>query len=140
MPFLVETFDKPDSLALRQQHRPAHLDFLRENAAALLACGAKLSDDGETATGNPYRSRSLHRPGSLHQRRAAGRGAHQPLAQGDSGRQGVRLGALQGGLTGRLRPTANGLKNSLSLAKCHLNQRRSPPLQVHTSSNRFTEK
>ncbi|MEH3022014.1 MAG: YciI family protein [Pseudomonas oryzihabitans] len=54
MPFLIETFDKPDSLALRQQHRPAHLDFLRENAAALLACGAKLSDDGETASGSIY--------------------------------------------------------------------------------------
>ncbi|MDR6180900.1 uncharacterized protein YciI [Pseudomonas sp. SORGH_AS 211] len=54
MPFLIETFDKPDSLALRQQHRPAHLGFLRENAAALLACGAKLSDDGETATGSVY--------------------------------------------------------------------------------------
>ncbi|APQ12382.1 hypothetical protein NS274_21060 [Pseudomonas oryzihabitans] len=54
MPFLIETFDKPDSLALRQEHRPAHLDFLRENAAALLACGAKLSDDGATPSGSVY--------------------------------------------------------------------------------------
>jgi len=54
MPFLIETFDKPDSLALRQEHRPAHLDFLRENATALLACGAKLSDDGETPSGSVY--------------------------------------------------------------------------------------
>ena len=64
MPFLVETFDKPDSLALRQQHRPAHLDFLRENAAALLACGAKLSDEAEAFIArDPFTSAGL--PGEV---------------------------------------------------------------------------
>ena len=54
MPFLIETWDKPDSQALRQQHRATHLDFLAANAAKLLAVGAKLADDGSDGGGSFY--------------------------------------------------------------------------------------
>ena len=54
MPYIIETFDKPGTLALRQQHRPAHLAFLDANKALLLVCGAKLQDDGTDAGGGLY--------------------------------------------------------------------------------------
>jgi uncharacterized protein YciI len=54
MPYIIETFDKPDHQAVRQQHRPAHLDFLKQNAPLLLACGAKLQDDGSDMGGGLY--------------------------------------------------------------------------------------
>jgi uncharacterized protein len=53
MPYLIETVDKPDSVQLRTDNRPVHLEFLRQNAAKLLACGAKLDADG-VATGSLY--------------------------------------------------------------------------------------
>ena len=54
MPYMIETFDKPDTGELRQQLRPAHLDFLEENKKMLLACGARLLDDGRTGAGSFY--------------------------------------------------------------------------------------
>ncbi|TWI56586.1 hypothetical protein IQ22_01037 [Pseudomonas duriflava] len=54
MPYLIETWDKQGSEQLRQNNRPAHLDFLRENASKLLACGAKLDDAGANASGSVY--------------------------------------------------------------------------------------
>lgn len=54
MPFLIETWDKPNTTQLRQDNRPAHLDFLRENASKLLACGAKLDEEGANASGSVY--------------------------------------------------------------------------------------
>ncbi|CAM3537224.1 MULTISPECIES: YciI family protein [Halomonas] len=54
MPFLIETFDKPDHQALRLEVRQAHLEYLDANVTLLLACGAKLSDDGTTASGGLY--------------------------------------------------------------------------------------
>lgn len=54
MPYMIETFDKPDTGELRQQLRPSHLDYLEENKKLLLACGAKLQDDGVTGTGSLY--------------------------------------------------------------------------------------
>ena len=54
MPFLIETFDKPDRHALRLEVRQDHLDYLDANVNILLACGAKLSDDGKTASGGIY--------------------------------------------------------------------------------------
>ena len=54
MPYIIETFDKPNHQAVRQQHRPAHLDFLAQNAQLLLACGAKLHDDGSDLGGGLY--------------------------------------------------------------------------------------
>jgi uncharacterized protein YciI len=54
MPYLIETFDKPHTQALRQALRDKHLDFLDENRDLLLACGAKLEDDGTGGTGSVY--------------------------------------------------------------------------------------
>ena len=54
MPYIIETFDKPDHQAVRQQHRAAHLEFLDANKRLLLACGAKLQDDGKDAGGGLY--------------------------------------------------------------------------------------
>lgn len=54
MPFIIETFDKPGSQSVRQQHRPAHLAFLDANKHLLLACGAKLHDDGTDLGGGLY--------------------------------------------------------------------------------------
>lgn len=54
MPYLIETFDKPGSLALRQAHRAEHLKFLDEHKHLLLACGAKLHDDGTDLGGGLY--------------------------------------------------------------------------------------
>ncbi|WP_246438277.1 YciI family protein [Lipingzhangella halophila] len=51
---MVETHDKPDSQELRERVRPEHLDFLAEHARLLLACGAKLTDDGSGASGGLY--------------------------------------------------------------------------------------
>lgn len=54
MPYVVETWDKPDSLALRLSVRPQHIAFLEANTRRLLGAGAKLSDDGETMLGTIY--------------------------------------------------------------------------------------
>jgi len=54
MPYIIETFDKPDSLALRKSTRDEHLDYLDANMGKLLACGAKLKDDGSDAGGGLY--------------------------------------------------------------------------------------
>lgn len=54
MPFMIETFDKPGTLALRAATRPAHLAFLAAHARLLIACGGKLDDDGEPLGGGLY--------------------------------------------------------------------------------------
>lgn len=54
MPFLIETFDKPANQHVRQANRSAHLDFLGRKKDLLLACGAKLNDDGSDAGGGIY--------------------------------------------------------------------------------------
>ena len=54
MPYIIETFDKPDSLPLRKESRNEHLQFLDDNKALLIACGAKLNDDGSDQGGGLY--------------------------------------------------------------------------------------
>ncbi|GJD45822.1 hypothetical protein AFCDBAGC_3699 [Methylobacterium cerastii] len=54
MPFIIETFDKPGHQHLRREARAEHLAFLEAQAALLLACGAKLADDGSDAGGGLY--------------------------------------------------------------------------------------
>lgn len=54
MPFHIETWDKPDHQHRRRELRPAHLAFLEEHAGKLIACGAKLNDDGSDAGGGIY--------------------------------------------------------------------------------------
>jgi uncharacterized protein YciI len=54
MPHIIETFDKPGHADVRVRERETHLAFLEENKALLLACGAKLNDDGSSAGGGVY--------------------------------------------------------------------------------------
>lgn len=54
MPYMIDTYDKEHMHALRQALRDKHLDYLDENRALLLACGAKLEDDGVTGLGSFY--------------------------------------------------------------------------------------
>ncbi|EQD73068.1 YciI family protein [mine drainage metagenome] len=54
MPYLIETWDKPEHDAVRQANRPAHLAWLEENKTQLLACGAKMDDAGQRAQGSFY--------------------------------------------------------------------------------------
>lgn len=54
MPYMIETFDKPDHHGLRLEERDAHLAYLEAHKERLLACGAKLSDDSATASGGLY--------------------------------------------------------------------------------------
>ena len=54
MPYLIETFDRENAYDQRLELREAHLAYLETIAAKLLACGAKLSDDGGTADGGIY--------------------------------------------------------------------------------------
>jgi uncharacterized protein YciI len=54
MAYLIETFDKPGALPLRLAVRDKHLAYLEENKELLIACGAKLDDDGENANGGIY--------------------------------------------------------------------------------------
>jgi len=54
MPFMIETFDKPGHAHVRTAHRDEHLAFLEAQKALLLACGAKLNDDGSSAGGGLY--------------------------------------------------------------------------------------
>lgn len=54
MAFFIETFDKPGTAELRLRERDRHLAFLERHRALLLACGAKLHDDGSNAGGGVY--------------------------------------------------------------------------------------
>ena len=52
--FMVQCFDKPDSLALRQATRPAHLEHLKGKLDHVIAAGPLLAEDGETPIGSGY--------------------------------------------------------------------------------------
>lgn len=54
MPYLIEAWDNPNSQPVRAGTLKPHLEFLAENAAKLLAAGAKLEDDGKTMLGSFY--------------------------------------------------------------------------------------
>ena len=54
MPFIIETWDKLEHQHLRRNTRAEHLAFLESRKAMLLACGAKLNDDGSDAGGGLY--------------------------------------------------------------------------------------
>lgn len=54
MPFIIETFDKPGHAQLRKETRAAHLAYLDQHKHLLLACGAKLADDGADLGGGLY--------------------------------------------------------------------------------------
>ncbi|SDA31579.1 hypothetical protein SAMN02799622_05045 [Methylobacterium sp. UNC378MF] len=54
MPYMIETFDKAGSLDMRRANRAEHLIYLDQIKDRLLACGAKLNDDGSDAGGGLY--------------------------------------------------------------------------------------
>lgn len=54
MPYFVETYDNPAQGHIRQEVYQEHLDYLESIAPKLLACGAKLDDDGVKASGGVY--------------------------------------------------------------------------------------
>lgn len=54
MAFMIETWDKPGHQQLRRDTRNEHLEFLERNKHLLLACGAKLNDDGSDQGGGIY--------------------------------------------------------------------------------------
>ena len=54
MLFMVQCFDKPDSLALRMATRPAHVEYVKSRIGHVIIAGALLADDGETMIGSGY--------------------------------------------------------------------------------------
>lgn len=51
MPYVMQTKDKPDSLALRNELRAAHLEYLAQHLDIILAGGALIEDDGTGGSG-----------------------------------------------------------------------------------------
>jgi uncharacterized protein len=54
MLFLVQCIDKPGAVALRQQTRPAHLDYIGGFGANIVIAGPTLGDDDATPTGSVF--------------------------------------------------------------------------------------
>lgn len=52
MLFMIVGFDKPESAALRQQNRAAHLDYLAGFDNQVYAAGPLQSDDGSAMVGS----------------------------------------------------------------------------------------
>jgi len=44
--FVIRSFDKKDHLALRQENRPAHIEYLKSFGEKLFSAGAILDDNG----------------------------------------------------------------------------------------------
>jgi len=51
MPYAIQTVDKAGSASVRAAARPAHLEYLVEHQALLLAAGALIEDDGTGGSG-----------------------------------------------------------------------------------------
>lgn len=54
MYYVIETFDKENHEQLRQALRDKHLEYLDKRLDRILACGAKLADDGSDIGGGVY--------------------------------------------------------------------------------------
>lgn len=52
MLFAISAIDKPNAEEIRAEHRPAHLDYLKANAARVRIAGPYTSDDGARMTGS----------------------------------------------------------------------------------------
>lgn len=59
---MIETFDKAGSLDIRRANRVKHFVYLDQIKDQLLACGAKLNDDGSDAGGGLYVDNVNSRP------------------------------------------------------------------------------
>ena len=51
VPYVIITRDKSNSLALRNEVRAVHIDYLTANQHRLLAAGAQIEDDGSGGSG-----------------------------------------------------------------------------------------
>ncbi|MBJ6134962.1 YciI family protein [Ochrobactrum sp. Q0168] len=51
MPYAISWIDEPEAASLRLELRDAHLDYMRENLARVLASGGLLDDPGEVGLG-----------------------------------------------------------------------------------------
>jgi uncharacterized protein len=51
VPYVIITKDKPNALALRNEVRAVHIDYLTANQHRLLAAGAQIEDDGSGGSG-----------------------------------------------------------------------------------------
>lgn len=51
MPYAIITRDKPNQLALRNEMRGPHLEYLTRHQDKLLAAGAQVDDDGQGGYG-----------------------------------------------------------------------------------------
>ena len=54
MLFFVHGIDKPDSLALRQANRAAHLDYHKPHLQQIMLAGPTLTEDGQGMTGSVF--------------------------------------------------------------------------------------
>ena len=52
MLYVISCTDKPDHGAVRQENRPAHLDYLKAKGATLRLAGPYTADDGEAVLGS----------------------------------------------------------------------------------------
>lgn len=52
MPFAIFSIDKPNSLKLRNETRPAHREFLAEQMALIHAAGPLVDDEGDGGIGS----------------------------------------------------------------------------------------
>lgn len=52
MLFAVSCTDKADSQSLRLDNRPAHIEFLKANGAAIKVAGPYVTEDGAAMTGS----------------------------------------------------------------------------------------
>ncbi|MFQ5783958.1 MAG: YciI family protein [Alphaproteobacteria bacterium] len=50
--YAISCIDKPEHAAVRQQNRPAHLDYLRAHADAVRLAGPYTNADGDAMTGS----------------------------------------------------------------------------------------
>jgi uncharacterized protein len=52
MYFIILASDRPNAAAVRQETRPAHLEYINGFGRQIVAAGATLSDDGAAMTGS----------------------------------------------------------------------------------------
>ena len=52
--YLINARDKEGALALRMEHRPAHLDWAKAHGEHILMAGPVFADDGETFAGSTF--------------------------------------------------------------------------------------
>ena len=52
--YVITCIDKPGAAELRQETRPAHMEYLKSQGDKIVLAGALLSDDGETMQGSHF--------------------------------------------------------------------------------------